>query len=364
MFMNDQVLRLDNRKKILKKHGAKDSQIQNLIDYTKRSFFHDLPKEFVDELFVNSWRSYRGSFEFLRTKIVEWNFPIEKGISSSKEYIKAVEEGILSLEASNSKGLDIKTLNLTIFNTPAGSIPIITLENRSDFEKVIRSFSHSNEPAHVPESMGAATYSGYNNWDRINQYKEQWASINPDYTELDWSKEFSKLINRKHLYKDTFIILSSGPYSNVPADKIGFSEDVWVNLSVDIRKYHESTHYYMKRALGSMKNNALDEILCDYIGIVKTIGSYRKDWAKLFFGLENFPKYRKGGRLENYAEDLNDSELSIVYSLTNSAIDSISEIHDKIDIDPYKFIIGCSYLTLEEIAQHPEMLLEKLEELL
>jgi hypothetical protein len=48
-------------------------------------------------------------------------------------------------------------------------------------------------------------------------------------------------------------------------------------------------------------NNALkDELIADTMGIVEAFGEYRRDLFLQFMGLENYPDYRWGGRLQNY----------------------------------------------------------------
>lgn len=44
----------------------------------------------------------------------------------------------------------------------------------------------------------------------------------------------------------------------------------------------------------------LDELIADYAGIVAAWGRYRADWFLRFVGLEDYPRYREGGRLQNY----------------------------------------------------------------
>jgi hypothetical protein len=52
-----------------------------------------------------------------------------------------------------------------------------------------------------------------------------------------------------------------------------------------------------------MRNRLLDELLADYAGIVGAAGRFRADWLLRFLGLEEFPRFRAGGRLEVYRGD-------------------------------------------------------------
>src|SRR5207237_7151624 len=132
-----------------------------------------------------------------------------------------------------------------------------------------------------------------------------------------WSEEFRALVPKKELYEDRFIILSTGPYSGVPAERTGFSEDVWLPLSLSIRREHEATHYFTLRAAGTMRNNLVDELVADFVGLVRTFGRYREDLALLFFGLEDFPAYREGGRLQTYRGTLSAAAFARAKSLAH-----------------------------------------------
>jgi hypothetical protein len=52
--------------------------------------------------------------------------------------------------------------------------------------------------------------------------------------------------------------------------------------------------YFTRRVFGSMRNNMLDELIADYIGIIEAMGTYQADWFLRFVGLEDFPMVRGG----------------------------------------------------------------------
>ena len=95
-------------------------------------------------------------------------------------------------------------------------------------------------------------------------------------------------------------MLSEGPYSGVPAAELGLEHDAWVALSHTIRLEHEYTHYFTRRVLGSMRNNLLDELVADAMGLLAATGRFESAWFLRFLGLEAYPAYREGGRLQNY----------------------------------------------------------------
>ncbi|HCB64202.1 MAG TPA: hypothetical protein DEP20_02390 [Fusobacteria bacterium] len=346
------------RESILRNYGAKGDAVDQLLEYTRNHFHHNKFTQLEDEDFAKVWKNYRSDFSFLREKIVEFNFPIEEGMSQNDDYIAAQETGRVAEKYRRSKGIDLKSIEISSVLTPGGNMPLIILRDRSEFERVIQCFSYNNEPGKVPKSMGASTYAGYSNWDRILSYKEEWTMATGG-NEFEWAKEFEKLKNNKRLFKDSFIVLSNGPYSAVPSGDVGMGESEWKRVSLDIRKFHETTHYFTKRILGSMNNNIIDEIFCDYVGVAKATGKYNVDWALRFLGLENYPKYRKGGRLENYASVDSEDAKKILKVLVFDAVNNMAKLPS---MDEYKLIYELSRFSLPEIAGEFDRVLYHFEE--
>jgi len=253
-------------------------------------------------------------FEVLKKHLIQLRFPIKEGISKTEDYIAAVRRGLVSEQAS---GLELnypEKIEMYIYDSIAGKIPIITVKYRPDFVTMLRALAMKNEPEHIPESMGACIISGFNNWDRIHRYKRSWILRNPFHnTDASWHDEFKNLIPQKMLYQDTFILLSNGYYSGISAEDMGFSEMEWNRLSLIIRREHECAHYFKLKAFKILPNSLKDEIIADYMGIIAAMGFFRADWLLRFMGLEAFPKYRKGGRLENYVQNIDSAISELVF---------------------------------------------------
>ncbi|MCL6560656.1 MAG: hypothetical protein K6U74_18050 [Firmicutes bacterium] len=215
------------------------------------------------------------------------------------------------------------------------------------------------EPGPVPESMGASMVTGYNNWDRIFTYRKRWEAANPENSsEERWQEEFRRLIPQKEFYQDRFIILSDGPYSAVPAVDMGFTEEEWRNTSLVIRREHECAHYFTLRLFSSMRNNMMDELIADYMGIVAAAGHYKARWFLRFVGLENYPVYTEGARLQNYRGNppLSDGAFRILQALVKSASENL-EVFDNKNAARIRGRAGktamleaLARLTLEELA--------------
>ncbi len=143
-----------------------------------------------------------------------------------------------------------------------------------------------------------------------------------------WDTEFRRIIKHPELYKDRLIILSQGPYSGVRADDVGFSEEHWNQLSFNIRMEHECTHAFSLRVFSALRHDLLEELIADWVALTKVFGIYRADLARVFLGLEDFPDFRRGGRLEVYRGDppLSDAAFSLMQKLAWQAIARLEEI--------------------------------------
>lgn len=358
---------LQLRNNVLAAFGASDSEMIELLAYNQNVFelsqyqIPQIPPE--PEAHVAAWEEYEqvaqtvGAYTVLKQRLVQFQFPILAGISETEEYRAATRSGKPTNGMARATGLILsepEKLQIQLHQTLAGAIPVIKAGNRCDFVTLVQALTQRNEPSPVPDSMGACIVSGYNNWDRVNQYRQQWEARE---TGVDWASEFKRLIPRKELYQDRFIILSSGPYSNVAASELGLTESQWRQLSTQIRLEHECTHYFTRRFLGVMRNNLIDELIADYTGIVAALGYYRADWFLHFVGLES-PIYRSGGRLQNYRGEppLSDGAFRILQALVKSAAENL-EYFDQQFIgqqrnltEQVSILMALTTLTLEELA--------------
>ncbi|TDW51686.1 hypothetical protein EV144_101362 [Flavobacterium sp. 270] len=301
-----------------------------LNDVPTISTFNDDPEiQFWEESLWNP-SERKDIFTLLKECYPQLNFLIEKEIDKIELYKNVVLRGktdtiklaaYLALE-------DSKNISLELHQSIAGKIPVLIIPNKEDFIKILQSLIHKNNPVPIPPSMGAVLLNGLNNWKRLNNIKKDWLQNNPSG---DWNTEFSdNVMPNRSLYKDKFIILSTKPYSNVTADQLGLTEDLWDSYSVSIRKEHEFTHLYTLKKYGHAANNLHDELIADYIGIITTIWSYNKVWMLTFMGLENYPNYREGGRLENYVKEskLSADDFKQLIIIVKNAIENIA-VFDK-----------------------------------
>jgi hypothetical protein len=359
------------RKSVLESFGATPAEAKELLRYGESQFdlsgAANLSLPLPDERSVETWELYAGlvqeahSLACLSQYLPQLQFPVERDISKHPDYVAAVRRGEVPTRSRIATGLGLSApqdCRLVIHATPAGRIPILIAERRADFVRLVQALTKRNEPIPIPESMGATMVSGYNNWDRIRRLRAHflWSGE----AESSWAAKFRQIREQKPLYQDSFIIMSAGGYSGITPADLGLEEATWRALSVAIRREHECAHYVTQRFFSSMRNNVLDELLADFIGITSASGTFCADWQLRFFGLEHFPDYRRGGRLENYrgTPPLSDGAFDVLRRLVVSAVLELEQFDRRCfpaghasGTDPAA-ITALASLTLEEIASN------------
>jgi hypothetical protein len=203
--------RLQLRTNVLVNCGASKSEMAELLAYNQNVFDHSslkLPQAFPlsSEAHVAAWEQYVheaetvGAYAVLKQRLVQFQFPILAGISATENYRAATRFGKPVEAKENATRLvftEPEKLQLRVHQTLAGSIPVLMAGNREDFVTLVQALTKRNEPQPVPDSMGACIISGYNNWDRIDQYRQQWAAQQGKHSEADWACEFKRLIGHK-----------------------------------------------------------------------------------------------------------------------------------------------------------------------
>jgi hypothetical protein len=366
----------DARPEILAAFGATPAIAAEILAYEGEGYERaplpsDLSFPLADEAFVPAWQSYcaeaaaRG-FTGLADRLVQLQFPIRSGISHTEEYRAVTRRGLPARGLPLATGLVLERpddIHVSVHQTWAGSIPIVKVGSRADFVSLVRAFSARNEPAPVPDSMGACVIAGYNNWDRLERLRQRWPLDHPDTPfSLEHASQF------KPEYQDRFFILSDGWYSGVAPEVVGVPAHEWRAISFVIRREHECAHYWTQRVLSSMKTRVLDEVLADYCGITAACGTFRPDWFLAFYGLERFPDCREGGRLANYRGTLSDAAFAVVARLVHSAAEHLETFSRMDELGREQgglvALISLSRFTLEELAAPaaPRMLARSLRE--
>lgn len=357
------------RRRVLAENGATPDEIDQLLEFTECSLDLSKPVDPVlpldDEAHLEAWSAYAEEAEqasaakALRSRLVQLNFPVREGISGEADYRSATLRGVLPSVMSRSQ-LQLEEpdrLQLVIHESIGGRIPVLVTDLRRDFELLVQAFTARGEPRPVPESMGACMVSGLNNWDRIRSHRRAWEEREDTAgDDAAWNDEFKRLLPRKQLYQDRLIILSRGPYSGVSAADVQLGEDEWLDLSHRIRLEHECTHYLTLRVFGRLQHNVVEELVADFAGLIRARGRFSRDLAARFLGLEAYPVYRAGGRLENYRGNppITDAAFPVIQSLAHQALGNLARIdgtrRPSNPADLARLVLDLARLSLEELA--------------
>jgi hypothetical protein len=321
-----------------------------------------------DELHIEAWTDYAadarrvGALAALRDRLVQLRFPIRAGISQHTAYLAATRRGETSEAEAFAPGLAIHDpggLALEVRPTWGGRVPILVAADRRDFVSLVQAFTGRNEPAHVPDAVGACMVSGLNNWDRIARYRAAWERAHEGSASAGmWPVEFGRLRARPGLYQDRFILLSRGAYSGVPASALGLDDDEWLARSLVIRREHECEHYGIVRLTGRVPHRVLDELVADCVGIIHAFGAYDPELALRCLGLERAPAIRAGGRLEAYrgTPPLSDAAFTVLAEVCRLAVGQLEERSRTWLAPPAgmerlpRFVYETSRLSLEHLA--------------
>ncbi len=323
--------------------GATESEVEELQAYNENLF--DLAKldeglrfPLDDEPFVECWSRWveeaqrEGAISALRKYLPQLHFPIEEGVSKWPAYRRATLQGADPAGFEEATGLELEdeqSVELELYAGAAGRVPVFRLKGRSQFSTMVKALGRRNEPSDIPDSMGALMIVGFNNWHRIRELKKKWHQQDEaERQQPTWNEAFAEIRKHPELYQDRFMLLSDGPYSAVPAADLGLEEQEWRAKSFIIRRDHECAHYFTRRLFGSMRNNLLDELIADYAGIVAAEGRYRADWFLRFIGLDTYPDYREGGRLDLYRGDppLSDGAFKVLHTLVVRAAEHLEQV--------------------------------------
>ena len=229
--------------------------------------------------------------------------------------------------------------SLQTLETPAGPVEILTLYKREDFETFLRIMANHCGDQPIPATQGASTLDGIINWQKICAHREKFYEEQREQGVLfpDWNTEFRNFTAKKENYRDTLIILSIGPYSNIPAERLGLSSEEWIRRSHTLRTHHECTHVICRRLYPEQINTVWDELVADAIGLYAAFGRYIRGYEETFLGVED-GRYT-GGRLENYMKADEKKEPDLLAKKVSAVLQAFEQLFsEEGNTDPFTMI--------------------------
>jgi hypothetical protein len=314
---------------------------------------------------VECWRAYADECESersilpLRRHLIELRFPIRDGMSQDPSYLAATRLGREPFDQTGLFFRDPGHCRIIIYNTVAGSIPLLVADTREDFVSLVQAITRHNEPTPMPISKGACMVSGYHNWERWRALSiaTRDDGITPRRLLTNTRGDEKQAKPSRELYQDRFILMSSLEYSGLAADAMQVDSARWILMSNIIRREHECFHYFTRRVFGSVKYSLLDEILGDYFGIVAAQTYFEEAWSARFLGLDQ-AEVPATARLWNYrgVPPLSRGAMHVLAECGRRAIRNLGVLHkahgymiDQVGLRS-AFMVALTSLTLEELA--------------
>ena len=224
-----------------------------------------------DESFVASWRETEGK-EVLDFLSEDFELPVSGFPWENK--------GALKISFAESLG---------------GRLPVIATQSHSDFRAMDALLNGRKKPQAYPPTVNA----------------------------------FTIQTRAKPIHRHRVLLLNYAPYSNIPAEAMGISEEDWLIRSHRLRLRHECAHYETLRLFDDMQNHALDEIMADALGQIAAFGNFDADRQRVYFGLTK-GKDTCTGRLSFYCQDVAEEERPKVYRAVDCVLDAVAEELDKL----------------------------------
>lgn len=223
---------------------------------------------------------------------------------------------------------------LRVVDTPAGPIEVVFLANRADFETMLQIIGHRSQPVPIARTVGAITYRGLPDWQKV-------ATAYATYTAAggsDWGAEFARLAKDPKAFRSEIIIVSEGPYSNVPAAETPYSEEEWLRVSLEIRLHHECAHVVCRRTMPDNIQPIWDEVTADATGLLFATGRYDDALAARFLGVT--AGGYTGGRLIEYLDENQKEQIQEIAADVHASLVRIAAIsHDGAAQDPFGFLV-------------------------
>ena len=219
-------------------------------------------------------------------------------------------------------------------DTPAGTVEVLFLEQRCDFETFLQIIGHKAAPVPIARTVGAITYRGLADWGKVARAHEEYLAAGGD----DWNGEFSRLAKTPGAFRSELVVISEGPYSNVPAQDTPYAPGEWVGVSREVRLHHECAHVVCRRTMPDDILPVWDEVTADVVGLLCATGGYDARLAARFLGVAEGGF--AGGRLSEYLSEDQASRIDDVAVEVHGALSRIQAMCDAHALnDPFAFLL-------------------------
>ena len=219
-------------------------------------------------------------------------------------------------------------------DTPAGPVEVLFLGRRGDFETFLQIVGHKSSPVPIARTVGAITYRGLADWGKVADARAAYLASGGD----DWGAEFARLAKEPGAFRSELVIISEGPYSNVPADETPYDPDEWLRVSREIRLHHECAHVVCRRTMLDDVLPVWDAVTADVVGLLAATGRYDAALASRFLGVSE--RGFSDGRLAEYLDDGQKDRIDEIAVEVHDACTRVGQMSGPAEAaDPFAFLL-------------------------
>ena len=260
-------------------------------------------------------------------------------------YVAPAEDALDAHRMAAGRGIAPEGANLGHFSTtsddelrevetPAGPVEVLFLKNRTDFETFLQVVGHKAQPVPIARTVGAITYRGLPDWMKVAQARVAYLLAGGK----DWAEEFARLAKQPGSFRGELVVISEGPYSNIPAAQTPYDEEEWLRISREVRLHHECAPVVCRRVMPDDVLPVWDEVTADVVGLLCATGRYDAKLAALFLGVT--PEGFAGGRLSEY---LSPEQLDNIDAISAEVYGALEKIEARTACeppeDPFAFLL-------------------------
>ena len=310
-----------------------DPESISLPDYLRSAFkTPDVHGSLEDEFHTTWWRERcskcGGGAQSLVEVLSQFQVPIASGASQSEDYIQLIRKASAPVTWQSAVDLfaDPDSVHWSVVDHPAGGLPVVTLEDRSDFELAFRALGARCEPVAIGENVHALYVGGLPNPVRLRELES--AFIDAGNDPQAWPSEMQRRVASDGTsFHDRLILLHPAPYGGLPASDVDdrMDDHEWVKASMRLRREHEFTHHATHRLLGSYRLHVHDEVLADLMGFTRALGRFDGELFLRALGVRG-ERIETGARLLTYTVGLASEALPPLVRLLRDTAKNIESI--------------------------------------
>ena len=333
----------------------------SLEEYLKSAFKRpDVHLPVEDACHTTWWRqrfeSDGGDAQALVEILSQFQVSIAAGASHSEAYKRLIlgARPASTVPSASEFFAAPDSVHWSVVDHSAGGLPVVTLEDRADFEFAFRALGARCEPVPIGENVHALYVGGLPNPVRVREIESAFIASGNDSEA--WPQDMQRRMKADGTsFHDRLILLHPATYGGLQVSDVDgqMNDEEWVEASRQLRLEHEFTHHATHRLLGSYRLHVHDEVLADLMGFTKALGRFEAELFLRALGIDG-DRIQPSARLLTYTVDLDEDALPRLVEIlrvVSETIEAISPVFVGASAsDRLRRLLALSQIDLETLA--------------